>query len=486
MVRLFAIFPLLFLFGVAVAQEASVEEVLEGFDEPSSTAAADESGLDEVLQGFDEGGADTGESGELDTVLEGFEVAPASATEVVGSADAASAWKLSGAMQLSLATNVDHHAPSSGTPDQHGLSRLRATVDLALEGEPVEAWKLKVEGYARHDLAYDINGRGDYTGVLLDEMETEVELGEAFLRGSPADGVDLTVGRQIVVWGTSDNLRVTDVLNPLDLREFGMVDIEDLRLPLAGARLDLYRGDWSFSLLAIPEIRFNKAPAWGSDFYPYTAPPPREAIPVDGLDNAEYALTARGIFSGWDLALYAADIYDDGPHLVAGEARHARITMVGAAFSAAVENWLLKGEAAHFEGVRHTTIPGGKRARTELLLGAEYSGFRDTTLAIEVADRHLHDYDRRLMLEGIERDEWQLALRYRRELMHSRLALTALGLWAGDSDDDGGLVRLTAEYELADALKLTAGGIFYIAGEQSPFDAIAGNDRLFLELKYSF
>ena len=464
-----------------------MEEVLEGFDDPAPSAAiAEEGGLDAVLDGFDDPPSAEAGSGELDSVLEGFE--DASTTEEVTESvtEEPSNWTLSGALQLSLAANIAHDTPPRGVTDHRGLSRLRTTLDLALEGEPVEGWKLKVEGYGRHDLAYAINGRGDYTGELLDSMESEVVLGEAFLRGSPVDGVDLTLGRQIVVWGSSDNLRVTDVLNPLDLREFGMVDIEDLRLPLGMARLDLYRGDWSFGAMVIPEVRFNKSPAWGSDFYPYSVPPPREVVPVDGLDNAEYALTARGIFSGWDMVLYAADLYDDTPHLFAGEARHARVNMVGAAFSAAVGNWLLKGEGAHFEGLRHTTTPGEERSRSELLLGAEYSGFRDTTLSLEVVDRHLHDYDSRLLAEGIERNEWQAALRYRGEFIHGRLVITALGLWAGDSDDDGGLARLTAEYELADALKLTAGGIFYIAGDKSPFDAIADNDRLFLELKYSF
>ena len=66
-----------------------------------------------------------------------------------------------------------------------------------------------------------------------------------------------------MVWGKSDNLRVTDVLNPLDNREPGLVDIEDLRLPTTMTKLDLYLGDWNLSGMVVHEVRFNKAPALG-------------------------------------------------------------------------------------------------------------------------------------------------------------------------------------------------------------------------------
>ncbi len=52
------------------------------------------------------------------------------------------------------------------------------------------------------------------------------------------------VGRQIVIWGRSESLRVLDVLNPLDNREAGRVDIEDLRRPLAMVRVDAYQKLW--------------------------------------------------------------------------------------------------------------------------------------------------------------------------------------------------------------------------------------------------
>lgn len=62
--------------------------------------------------------------------------------------------------------------------------------------------------------AYDamplVKGRSNYSDKY------QLELHEAFALASPTDTLDIKVGRQIVVWGVSESLRITDVLNPMD------------------------------------------------------------------------------------------------------------------------------------------------------------------------------------------------------------------------------------------------------------------------------
>ena len=70
-------------------------------------------------------------------------------------------------------------------------------------------------------------------------------------------------------WGRSDTLRVLDVLNPVDNREPGLLDLVDLRLPVGMAKLSYYpHPGWSVTGIAIPEIRFSLDPPFGSDFFP--------------------------------------------------------------------------------------------------------------------------------------------------------------------------------------------------------------------------
>lgn len=450
--------------------------------------AAEKNSLDNILQGFDEPADTTGESS-LDAILGGFEESTHTEDNETIAADQ-SPWQIGGAITLGAAYNYAHEAPPSGETDYRGLSRLRGKLNLEFDANLPRRWRAHVAGYGYYDSAYAINGRDEYTNEVLAEYESETELSEAWLQGRLGSHTDLKLGRQIVVWGKSDNIRITDIINPLDNREPGMVDIEDLRLPLTMARLDYYLGDWGISTMAIPEIRFNKNPPYGSDFFPGTMPMPNEEIPDSGGANTEYALAANGIFSGWDLSFYWAQHFDDGAHLVTDGGtpglQHSRLTMAGLATTIASGNWLFKGEAAHFSGLAYTSVPGVSLERTDSLLGIEYAGFRDTTLSLEIANRHLHDYQSVLAGEGVIEDEWQSALRYQGDFLHARLHLLALLTAFGDDLSGGGFSRYSAAYDLADALTVTGGLVTYQAGDKVPFSHIADNDRLFLDLKYSF
>ena len=84
-------------------------------------------------------------------------------------------------------------------------------------------WSARISGSAAYDAAYDINGRDMYTEDVQDTYISELELLETYVQGSLLRYLDVKAGRQVVVWGKLDNIRVTDILNPLDLREFGVV-----------------------------------------------------------------------------------------------------------------------------------------------------------------------------------------------------------------------------------------------------------------------
>lgn len=447
---------------------------------PTSAAEVEPpAGLADVLSGFETSPADAN----LETVLGGF---GETATAAPQPTDAAKEfWQPAGSVTFSSAYNYAHQVPPVGQPDYRGLSRLRGKLNLEWEAPLGEHWQGFLSGYGYYDAAYAVNGRSDYADTLLDEQESELELGETWLRGR-FDAVDLTVGRQIVVWGKSDNLRVVDVVNPLDNREPGMVDIEDLRLPLTMARLDYYRGDWGFTALAIPEIRFTRNPPFGSDYFPFPAPLPPEQIPNDGGSNTEYALAASGTFSGWDLSLHWAQLFDDSPYTAAGpQLRHARLTMVGAATTVAIESWLLKGEVARFEGIHLTGVVAAQR-RDDLLLGIEYAGFTDTTLALEMVRRALSGAETTLTAAGSTKVQWQSALRYQGDFLHARLHLLALLSRFGERWEEGGFARYSVSYDLRDALQLTGGVVTYYGGSQFPMQALRDNDRLFAEIKFSF
>ncbi|MDY6823121.1 MAG: DUF1302 family protein, partial [Thermodesulfobacteriota bacterium] len=252
--------------------DPALDKALAGFDDGGAPSDDD---LDDTLSGFDDSG---GESGGMADALSGFEDDTSSSDFAIADTPA-SAWDTGGSIKLSTVFNVNHDAPGPGETDQRGLSRMRSEIDLEVERDIYRSWHFRLSGRAIHDFAYTIQGRDQYTGEVLDLYENEAEIREAYVQGSLLPSLDLKTGRQIVVWGRSENFRVTDVLNPMDSRTPGLVDIEDQRLPVCMTKLDYYAGDFTFTGLAIHEVRFNKMPVVGNDFYPLDEPQPDEVVP---------------------------------------------------------------------------------------------------------------------------------------------------------------------------------------------------------------
>lgn len=487
----------------------------------AATAFADDLGADsdDPFEGFDEdaddpfGGFDDDEAGEPDA---GFDEADPNAPPKTAFGPKRF-WELTGNVSVGASINYLDHESDTGT-DYTGLSRLRTRLNLQLDIDLPGKWKGRLAGFGFYDWAYLAGGRNDYTDEVLDVYEWDADFQEVWLQGPVHPRADLKIGRQIINWGRSDTLRVLDVLNPLDNREPGLVDIEDLRRPVMMLRGDAYCGDWTLTLVAIPEIRFNKDPPIGSDFAPvlsslgaaasFVVP---ENVPDESFDNTEWAVALSGVFSGWDVSLHFARSWSDSAYLrpvIAGpldfsgsQLRHSRFTLVGAGANYTFGSWLIKTEMAWLDGLDYTTstrmilgpvtvdVPTGsvRRSRLDFMAGVEYYGFTDTNVALEIANRHIFGFRSDMRPHfGAERNSLETALRITRNFMNDRLEVTVLALAFGNHAQDGSVVRLSASYDLRDALVVSGGILLFQKGDRIPFDSIARNDRLFVELKYSF
>ncbi len=454
--------------------------------------------MDDLLQGFEN---DPESDDEMEKLLEGFEDEADRTVQKITepkehdgkpkkSQKEFPAWDLTGDVSLTGIYNFAHESPDSGQTDWRGLSMLRSEIELQLEGKLTDDWQAEISVRAFYDSIYALRGKSDYTRQVLDEYEDEIELEDTFIQGRLARFLDTKIGRQIVAWGTLDNVRVTDILNPMDLRVPGLTDIDDLRLPVTMIKLDYYPGNWNLSGMVIPEIRFNKMPVYDSDFFPSPVPWPREKTPDDGLRHAEYAAALTGIFSGWDMAFYWANVYNDQPYIKKIEwiLRHTRIHLVGTAFNRAMGNWLIKGEAAWLNNLKYANTPGKSHERVDLGCGIEYSGFSEATISLEAANRYIRGYRDELknVPDEKRRNEFQWALRFSRDYWNDTLAFTLLASTFGVKADDGAFERLEVEYDISDALSIRGGVVLYQSGDKGAFKDVGDNDRLFTALEYSF
>ena len=447
----------------------------------------------DLLTGFDDEGVVVEETGELNLLLDGFDDTPEQQEKENASPPLLPSWlEVQGSLSLQAAVGFAHKAPSENTPDYRGLSMLRTRGEL-IGDISFDTWQARIGTRGFYDAAYSLDDRSDYTHKMLDDYEQELEITEAWIQTALGDHLDFKTGRQIVVWGKSDNIRITDVLNPLDMRQPGMLDIRDLRLPVAMSKLDFYTGNWNISTMVIHEPRFNKAPVYNSEFYPGSASAPTEDDPSISLDNQQFAVALNGVFSGWDLSIYSAYVFDNQAHVDTTEdselvRRYSRIKMGGISADIAFGNWLFKTEAALLHGLNFYAVPDKDYARFDSLMAMEYSGFTETSISIELANRHLFDFDSRLeaLPDGQMRNLSQSALRVNRDFMHDTIHLTMLLSLYGLTGEDGAFERYQVEYDIRDNVMIKGGVVFYQSGDVVAFQNIGDNDRLFFELEYRF
>ena len=124
------------------------------------------------------------------------------------------------------------------------------------------------------------------------------------------------------------------------------------------------------------------------------------------------------------------------------------------------------------------------------MLGLEYYGLAENTIALEIVNRHLDDFEGSMkgFPDFARRDSVETALRWSADWWNARLHSTALVLVFGEKAQDGTVLRFSADYDIRDALVVGAGIQIFLEGTDSDglLDPVAQNDRVFLRIKYSF
>ena len=436
--------------------------------------AADEEDLEEILGSFEEGRA------------------PPRAADPRGD-DAPPApdrwWRWSGLLAVETALHLD-----ADRPEYDPVAKLRAEGRLQLDARLPRSWSLRLGGRAWYDFAYVIEGRDRFSGDVLDAYEDELEVWESWIAGPLGDRASVKLGRQITSFGTSETLRVVDLIFPIDNREPGAADLEDLYLPELHGRVDVaLGGGFSLTGLAILERRFSETPPRGSSYLPPFAALPRVDEPSNGLDDTEFVLVTRGRLGRVDVGLLGAWYFDDlaslDPASPLGVRRvHRRLWMLGGVAATARGSWVFRGELAGFGGLGFANDPGAERSRLDVLAGVDYTGFGDTAVALDVVNRWLPGAPSSIERapDYTPRNLTELALLVRRSFLRDRLRVTLTALSFGYRAQLGALARLQGDYAWNDALTLRAGVLLYRSGDPFPYTALGSNDRLFIGAVYRF
>ncbi len=367
----------------------------------------------------------------------------------------------------------------------HGSMRLRADAfDRLVPG--------RISGLEAASIHQPLE-LGDRTELELRELYLETQQGEIWW----------TLGKQQIVWGKADGLKVLDVVNPQDFREFILEDFESSRIPLWAVRAEVPIGPWALEAFWIPDRTYHRLPEAGALFEitsPRLVPSPPPGIPVD----VEPARRPDGFFSdsdagfrlsrflaGWDLTFNYLYHYADtpvpertlehsevGPKVIVSPT-YQRTHLVGGTFANTFGDLTLRGEVGYttdrYVNVTDLADPDGIERSGELawVVGVDGYGFTDTVWSVQLFRNRLTDAPEGLPFES---GETRLSGLLRRTFLNERL--TAELLWLHDLDLDDGLARAEVRFDWTDTLRLEVGIDVFYGDPDGIFGQFDSRDRL--------
>ena len=500
--------------GSATESKTETDNSLEGFGEDSLEGFGDDS-----LDGFGDENDDMG-SGDFEIDLGDIQADIEKPSDLI----------FGGFIKLDLGYSPAHKEAK--------FSKIRTILNFGVDYKFNKDWRFKGNWNGFYDYAaqqqYRLSawlrkGQDQFTEETFERDESEAEIRDFYIDGVFTDFFQIKLGRQIIAWGESEATQIIDMANPRDLREIGMVDLEDARVPVTASRFSFLTGQWELNLVAIHEIRSNKIPLEGSEFDVFQELRKTgiqledEEVPGSNAKNTEYLIRLFKTFNGGDISFVWADTYDDAPRLdfysfdtssktLTLIPRHQRIKTAGFSANLVSGSWLFKTEMARKTGVAiarndqhsqltaslQTIIPppsNGIYTEEQALLqgwsakdvnqgvlGVEYSGVSDLTLGVEASGQKINEYEENLASIEIGTT---YSLRATYAALNDTLKSTLF--WVKFPKNNGDVVRINVDYDFGEALTASFGAIDYISDEETatvyPY---RDNDRLLLGFKKSF
>ena len=304
---------------------------------------------------------------------------------------------------------------------------------------------------------------GDCADVELRELYLDGHLGRTFLR----------IGKQQIVWGQADGLRVLDVVNPFSFREFVWPDPQDRRIALWSVKSEVPLGPATLQLLWLPDPTYDEIPL-GTATFAVTTPllVPRSATPIpvepvrrpQGLrDSSDGGARLSMFVGGWDVTLnYLYHTYDDptpfvairdgGPVLAPG---YERSRLFGASVSNAFGSTTVRGEVGYSTDrwfiTTAATDPDRVFPSDELafVVGLDNTALANTLLSVQYFESKVQDPVAQMTRLRRERQATFLMQRsWRNETMRLR------ALWLRSLDRDDGAVQARISWQATAALSL--------------------------------
>ncbi|MFT5709717.1 MAG: hypothetical protein ACI8QT_000404 [Halioglobus sp.] len=389
-------------------------------------------------------------------------------------------------------------------------SLFKPRMDLELD----ETWRLTAIGRIRLD-ALDHTGPSatkpdNYSainGPWYNNAHAEIGLREFYL-DADIGGNYWRLGKQQVVWGEADGMKLLDVVNPQSYREFILDDFDDSRIPLWMLNVEIpVLAEGSLQLLWIPDTTYHELAEAGTTWEITSsalvpqAPPGVEVqllqaeLPGDWWQDSEIGIRYGAFVAGWDFSVNYLYHYQDfavlythaqanGSVVVAPE--YERNHLLGGALSNVFGDFTLRAELAYNSDTFHVSrdIIGGGIAETEefaSVLGLDWQGLDDTFISAQWFQSHLLSYQKATVREQTEH---RLSLLYKREFFNQTWEFETQGLYSLNHQDSS--LQLKLKYLIQSNLELWVGADLFHGDSDQVFGQFDKKDRMLFGLKLGF
>lgn len=336
--------------------------------------------------------------------------------------------------------------------------------------------------------------------ALLKER-TGFELREAYL-DHRQEHWGFRLGRQLVIWGAADGVRITDLVSPMDMTEFLAQDYDDIRMPVNALRFFVFNDKIKLELLAVPTFEGYKLPTDAAN--PWSVLPketPRSLVwdaegsrPELRLSNVEYGGRLSFALPGVDFSL-AARIR--GTRCPSSSTNHRAPNLrfrpdttawdSSEAMSQSPWDSLCScGEAAfnlgkHFSYIQQAASTPQKGFNTiNWLVGADWYAPHEWTVMAQFSSESIFKYESYV---AQPRHNSLLTLCVSKKLLDSNLQLSDFTYF--DLNHKGWFSRFTADYALNDHIHLLA-GYDWFGGSEGMFGPYKHNSEVWAKAKYCF
>ena len=407
-----------------------------------------------------------------------------------------------------LETDLSYGYSRVTSATMQGLIELAPSLDLAVGDNASMIMSARVRADARDELE---PGRPDLDNYAPGSRPLQLgttgtaELRDFYVELRSANGLT-RLGRQQIVWGRLDGIKVLDLVNPQDFREFILDDFADSRIPLWSVYFDYNLGNWRAELALVPDGTGHAIPGDGAWFeltaprFRYGAAPGQPGLPVitrqpgHSLDEAAAGLRLSRQFNNLELALVAYSGNDPEPlgrlaslnGAPAVERFYERRDAFGFSLDLGLGPAVLRAEYAwqpdrtfnsRSAGLLETAVLDQHRGA----IGLDIDG----PLGIFFNVQYLVDTISAAPADLVQPDRDQLATLYlRRAFAYDTAVLAAR--WYHSFTDDDDLAAISIEYDISDSTSIELAAQFFNGVQDGLFGQFSDRDRITVSLEHTF